>query len=134
MRDISKELYISISQILTYTQGINLLFHSLEGESKKGPNSVATYLYYVLNFVRYSMNLDSIKQICFFSGAAGGQNRNWVIIKFCVFISVLLDISIVHLYPVRRHSYNICDTNFAVIGKEFKKAVIETPNDYIKII
>jgi hypothetical protein len=97
------------------------MFHSLEGESKKGANSETTYLYYVLDFVRYSMNLDSIKQICFFSDAAGGQNINWVIIKFCVFISVLLDISIVHLYPLRGHSYNICDTNFAVIRKEFKK-------------
>jgi hypothetical protein len=52
------------------------MFHSLEGESKKGANSETTYLYYVLDFVRYSMNLDSIKQICFFSDAAGGQNIN----------------------------------------------------------
>ncbi len=58
------------------------MFDSLEGKAKKGAISVATYLYYILDFVRYSMNLDSIKQICFFSDAAGGQNRNWVIIKF----------------------------------------------------
>ncbi len=111
------------------------MFHSLEGESKKGVNSETTYLYYVLDFVRYSMNLDSIKQVCFFSDAAGGQNRNWVIIKFCVFISVLLDINIVHLYPVRGHSYNICDIKICSNRKRaLKKAVIETPNDYIKII
>ncbi len=36
---------------------------------------------------------------------------------------------------MRGHSYNICDTNFAVLGKQFKKkTIIETPNDYLKII
>jgi len=50
-------------------------------------------------------------------------------------ISILLEIKIVHIFPIRRHSYNICDTNFATIGTQFKrKSVLETPNDYLKII
>ncbi len=126
-RYFKRALYLYIANIDIqgiYTQGINLLFHSLQGEAKKGVNPVATYLYCVLEFVRYNINLDSIKQIRFFSHAAGGQNTNWVIIKFCVFISVLLHINIVHLYPVRGHSYNIRGTNFAVIAKEFKKRLL----------
>jgi hypothetical protein len=63
----------------------------------RGANSVASYLYYVIDFLRLNVNLDSIEQICFLSDAAGSQSWNWIIVKFCVFIAVLLGIKIVHL-------------------------------------
>ncbi len=70
-----------------------------------------------------------------FSDAAGGQNRNWTMIRFAVFLSIYLEIEIMHIFPVRGHSYNICDTSFATIGREFKKLpVIEVPHDYLDII
>ncbi len=98
-------------------------------------NSVSSYLYFVINFIQYNCNIDSIKKICLFSDAADGQNRNWTEIRFAVFLSIYLEIEIMHIFSVRGHSYNICDTNFATIDGEFKKLpVIEVPQDYLDII
>jgi hypothetical protein len=46
-----------------------------------------------------------------------------------------IEIKIIHIFPIRGHSYNVCDTNFALVSNKLrKKPVLETPNDYLKII
>ncbi len=95
---------------------------------------LSSYLYYAVNFLRLSLNLDEIEKFCFLSDAAGSQDRNWTLVKFCVHISILLEIKIIHIFPIRGHSY-VCDTNFAMVSNKLrKKPVLETPNDYLKII
>jgi hypothetical protein len=85
--------------------------------------------------MQYNVNIDEIENICLFSDACGGQNRNWTVIRYTLYLAILLQIKIIHIFPVRGHSYNICDSNFASIGKEFKKkAIFEVPNDYLKIL
>ncbi len=122
-RYYERAIYFYLANFHIHKKNISFMFNALKGESKKGANSVCTYLYYVINFLRSSIDLDSIEKFCFLSDAAVSQNRNWTLVKFCVFISILLDIKIFHIFPIRGHSYNICDTNFSTIGTEFKKGL-----------
>ncbi len=134
-RYYKRALYLYLCNFHVHNRNFSFMFNALEGQYKKGSNSVSSYLYFVINFIQYNCNIDSIKKICLFSDAAGGQNRNWTMIRFAVFLSIYLEIEIMHIFPVHGHSYSICDTNFATIGREFKKLpVIEVPQDYLGII
>lgn len=61
------------------------------------------------------------KQIVLFSDAAGGQNKNITMVHFCTYISKQLKIPIRHVFPVRCHSYNVCDRNFGLYGRLLNK-------------
>ena len=68
-RYYKRALYLYLANIHIHTKNYSFIFHSLEGEAKKGANSVASYLYYVLKYLSFYTNLDSINMLCFLSDA-----------------------------------------------------------------
>jgi hypothetical protein len=62
-----------------------------------------------------------IKNIIIFSDSAGGQNRNYTVLKFLNYASIFYKVKITHVYPVRGHSFCECDRNFAAFSKSIKK-------------
>jgi hypothetical protein len=110
------------------------MFHFLKGEFKKGPNSVCSFLYLVIKKL-INENSMKIKSIIIFSDACPGQNRNYTILKFLVWVSMCFKIKIIQIFPVRGHSYCECDRNFANFSKFIKKIEkIESPEVYINFL
>jgi hypothetical protein len=112
------------------------MFHFLEGMYQKGPNSVCSFLHYVLHEIQYSHPLiDNLTELILFSDATCSQNRCWTVLKFCLFIAIKLNIKIVHKFPVRGHSFCICDANFSLLGRKLKKIeTVELPKEYIDML
>jgi len=107
------------------------MFHFLEGQSKKGANSVCTFLQSVL----MSEITKDTKSICLLSDACPGQNRNKTTCHFLLLAAVINRVDILHLFPVRGHSYCQCDRNFGLYSKKIKRMQsIETQDDYLDII
>lgn len=107
------------------------MFTFLEGSSKKGANSVCSFLHQVL----LAEIQRETKTIFMLSDACPGQNRNYTICNFLCAMAVLNNIEILQLYPVRGHSYSQCDRNFSVYSRKVKKSQsVETPQEYIDII
>ena len=106
-------------------------YHFIEGEFRKGSDSVASFIYDFL----MKTDLDVYEQIVIFSDACGGQNRNYLIMKFLCLMAIQFKKTILQMFPVRGHSYNVCDRNFPNISKKVKKMqAIEVPKQYDDII
>lgn len=105
----------------------------LECDGKKDSNSVCSFLD---NFISRKLSSNpSFKKIVLFSDAAGGQNKNLTVVKFCSYLAKKYSIEIMHVFPVRGHSYCQCDRNFGVYGAVLKKKpVIESPDEYLNIM
>jgi len=131
-----RNLYIYLFNVNVYSINASYIFHSIEGEAKKGANTIASYVNYVINELRSLLvNIDELETIYLLSDSAGGQNRNWCITKFCSLMAIILNINIIQVFPVRGHSYNPCDANFSQISREFKKfPTLEIPDSYLNII
>ncbi|CAG4955320.1 unnamed protein product [Parnassius apollo] len=88
----------------------------------KGSDEVVSFLFQYL-----TNHLDSrVKHLEIFCDSAGGQNKNYTVIRFIHFVvhkMKLLD-SIKITYPIREHSYLECDKNIGLINL---KAHIEVP-------
>ena len=88
----------------------------------------------VQGFVSTVLTLYEEEEVLF-SDTCGGQNREHMMIIFLSLLSEWLQIEIRHFYPVRGHSYCLCDRNFGKYEKEITKTeTIETKDDYIKIL
>ncbi len=102
----------------------------MRGNLKKGSNSVCSFIHDVLK----QLMSPEIKNIIIFSDSAGGQNRNYTVLKFLNYASIFYKVKITHVYPVRGHSFCECDRNFAAFSKSIKKKEsIEHYNDYIEL-
>jgi len=107
------------------------MFHFMEGNCKKGANRVCLFVHDVIKF---ECNPE-VRKINLFSDACLGQNRNWTMSKFLLSIAMLLNVEIQHTYPVRGHSYNQCDRNFALYSRKLKHLEsIETPEEFADIV
>ena len=108
------------------------MYFFLEGELKKGGNTVCNMLY---DAIKREYGLDHYEKIYLFSDSCGGQNKNYLILSFLSLLSQKLQTEIEHIYPVRGHSYCSCDRNFGMYGKKKKQIeTIETTNEYYRII
>lgn len=100
------------------------MFTFLEGCSKKGANSVCSFL----NTVFCNDLTAGTKTVFLLSDACPGQNRNYTVSKFLSATAVLKKIEILQLFPVRGHSYCQCDRNFGLYAKKIKSLQsIKTP-------
>jgi hypothetical protein len=107
------------------------MFYFLEGEFKKGANTICSFLHYILK----ELINNETRQIIIFSDAFGGQNRNYIVLNFLLFISVFYKIKIIQVFPFRGHSYCVCDRNFEVFSKKLKKIEkIESPDKYLEVL
>ena len=111
----------------------SFIFYSLEGNSPKNPNSVCSALFEVLQFLKENNHLIN-KELIFVSDSTCSQNKNWALIKFLSYISIKFSIKITHLFPVKGHSFSICDSNFSLITSFTKKIEkIEHPDVYLEV-
>ncbi|GBN99006.1 hypothetical protein AVEN_24976-1 [Araneus ventricosus] len=104
----------------------------MEGVAKKGANTVCSFLYHVIK-----MNFDDEKheRIILFSDACSGQNRNYMVFHFLCMLCRYLNVQIVHLFPVRGHSYCQCDRNSGNYSQRLKRMeVVETEQEYVDTI
>lgn len=100
--------------------------------AKRGSNEVASCLLHY--FDTYLAN--EVETLYLFSDGCGGQNKNYTIMWFFqTLIKLKRFKSIVHIFPVRGHSFLPCDRDFASI--ELKKRKVETlyiPDQWYDII
>lgn len=108
------------------------MFFFMEGNLKKGANSVCNFIY---DAIIRELKCDSFNKIYLFSDCCGGQNKNYLMMSFLSMVSTQLEMEIHHVYPVRGHSYCSCDRNFGMYGQKKKKVeVIETDDNYYNIV
>lgn len=110
----------------------SFMYGCMESEAKKNTNSVISLVYRSLIEL---IDREPFKCAILFSDACGGQNKNFLLMCFCAWFSEVYAVEILHVYPVRGHSYSICDRNFGIYGKKLKKLpIIQTAAEYLKII
>lgn len=70
-----------------------------------------------------------------FSDSAGGQNKNFKFLAFCSWFAKVYNVEILHIFPIRGHSYGQCDRNFGLYTTQMKKRQkIQTAKEYVDII
>jgi hypothetical protein len=75
----------------------------------------------------------NIKTVFIFSDSCGAQNKNYTVLKFLIWASIYFKVKIIQVFPVRGHSYCVCDRNFSLFSKSVKNIeIIETPEEYVK--
>ena len=123
-------LLLFVFNVHVHKRNTSYMYHFLEGLSKKGANSVCSFLLDVIQ-----QEKKNAKEVFLFSDACSGQNRNWTVVAFLMAVATELSLTITHVFPVRGHSYCQCDRNFALYSRQVKKTeTIEVPADYIRII
>ena len=103
-----------------------------ETTSKRGSNEVASCL---LHYINNSI-ADEVKTLYLYSDGCGGQNKNYTIIHFLHSLVKMERFELImHVFPIRGHSFLPCDRDFGSI--EMKKRKVETlyiPDQWIAII
>jgi hypothetical protein len=61
-----------------------------------------------------------VKQIVLLSDAAGGQNKNTTVMRFCSFFARLKNVEITQLFPVTGLSFGQCCRNLGLIRTRIK--------------
>lgn len=89
-----------------------------EGEGKKSPNEVCTFLMdYIEKYVR-----KDIKELRLFSDNCPGQNKNHCVTRMCLALTDTGKFEKVqHFFPIRGHSFLPCDRDFGVIKRNLRK-------------
>ncbi|KAJ8891122.1 hypothetical protein PR048_010636 [Dryococelus australis] len=91
----------------------------MDTQGAKNANSVASFLYDCLQ--KLLLKFGNVKTVVLLSDAAGGQNRNATMVKFCARFSYDFGVEIFHLFPVCRHTFTQCDQNFGLVRSKIKK-------------
>lgn len=126
-------LWLFVFNIYCHNDNSSTFYTFLEHTAKKRPNTVASFLFNFMNS-KVSENTN-LKKIILLSDAAGGQNKNITMLKFCSWLTKSLKIPITHMFPVRGHSFGQCDRNSGLMKTHIKKkSVIETDDIYFEAI
>lgn len=124
-------LWMYIFNIHTHNDDSSAFYWYLESEGEKNCDSVCSLLY---DYISKKIT-PSTKKIVLFSDATGAQNKSVKVTKFLVWLSKMLDVEIEHIYPVRGHSYCVCDRNFGIYSPKMKKMeTIQTSDEYVKVL
>lgn len=127
----SRCLWFFIFNVFIHSTKESFMYYFLEGQFKKGSNSVISFVYQTLK----SINLLNYKEIILFSDNCPGQNKNSTVFKSFVLFANYFGLKLTHYYPIRGHSYCVCDRQFGLFTKKLKKiGVIEHPNYYIQVL
>ncbi len=127
----SSVLNFNLFNVHFYNINKDYMFYFIEGEFKRDPNSVCSFLFEAL---KYTIN-NSVQVIYIFSDSCPAQNKNYAVLKFLNWFSVNFKAKIIQVFPVRGHSYCSCDRNFAIFSKSLKNIeIIETSETYIETL
>ena len=121
-------LWLYIFEVHVYNYK-SFIFWDLEGCAPKNTNSVCTSLFHVIKEL-IPENTQDEKELVFLSDSTCAQNKNWFMTKFCSYLSIKFNKKITHLYPVKGHSFSICDSHFSLMTRSTK--FIKTIEDYKK--
>lgn len=124
-------LWLYMFNVHVHNDGSSFMYCFIESQAKKDANSVASFLYDC--FQKKLGDYPEATEVIFLSDNAGGQNKNKTMSAFCSWLARIFNVSILHLFPVRGHSYSQCDRNFGLFkGFIKKKAVITTAKPYLE--
>lgn len=100
-----------------------------ETHAKKGADEVAAFLFHFITNYLYK----SVKELSIFCDSAGGQNKNYTLIRFIHFVTCEIKLlnHITTTFPIRGHSYLECDKNMSLINL---KTRMEMPADWMRLI
>lgn len=113
-----RQLTVSVFCIHNLRTGKNVLFIYHEGQAKKGPDEVCSFLMMYIN--EY---IDSkVETLMLFCDNCAGQNKNNTAVRLNM---CLVDNGrfkkIEQIFPIRGHSYLPCDRAFGVIKKKLRR-------------
>ena len=119
------EIYHS-HQLSTYNLGIHSLTRKLsimnvwhEGEASRGPEEIGSCI------LEYCKNItkEAFKSLIAFSDACGGQNRNYKIATFWIYMTATTEIEEVEQkFMTSGHSFLPNDRDFGIIEQKSRKA------------
>lgn len=127
-----RQLWVYAVQIhnLKYNTGHFYTYH--EGQARKGPNEVCTFLYdYIMNHIP-----PEITELHLFSDGCAGQNRNQTMVRFLLALQATKRFNkIYHYFPIRGHSFLPCDRDFGCVKRIIRKHDrIYIPEEYEEMI
>lgn len=124
-------LWVYVLNIHCHNDDKSYLFWYLETESRKNSNSVVSLLYFVI----CRLIKPHTKQIVLLSDSCGGQNKNILMVQFSLWIARTFNVSVVHIFPVRGHSYNVCDRNFGSYSRQLRKVEnVYVVKEYVNVM
>ena len=111
-------------------QPVLFIYH--EGNAKKGPNEVCSFL---MKYIEQYID-QSCKKLLIFCDNCPGQNKNQVMVRFnLALMETGRFTSIEHFFPIRGHSFLPCDRVFGVLKRYLRKIdCIYTPKDLMEAI
>lgn len=129
----SRQLWYNVFGVHNLGTNDVTMFTYHECDAKKGANEVTTLLFRYLR----DLNGDLPEHLVLISDSCCGQNKNYIMLHFLFMLVHCFKMfkSVLHLFPVRGHSYLPNDQDFSLIEK--KKRVLESaelPDDWDQII
>lgn len=114
-----RQLNMYLFNVHNHNTGDSSMYLFTENQANKNPNSVASFIFhYLQQFFRNEKQ--TYRTIVLFSDAAGSQNKNITMVRFEQWLSKVTSTEVLHVYPVRGHSYNQCDRNFALFRRKVR--------------
>ena len=124
-------LWFYLFNVYIHNTKQSFMYHMIEGQFKKGSNSVTSYLLETLK----KFDLSNCNEMILFSDSCPGQNKNSTLFKSLIFFANYFNVKITHYYPVKGHSYCVCDRQFGLFTKKLKNIdVIFHPDEYLEIL
>lgn len=113
-----RQLSVSIFCIHNLKTGKNVLFMYHEGQAKKGPNEVCSF---VMTYIKKYVD-PKVIELMLFSDNCAGQNKNNTAIRMNM---ALVDSGrfrkIQQIFPMRGHSFLPCDRAFGIIKRSLRR-------------
>ncbi len=102
----------------THNDKESTFFTFYEHEAKKDGNSIVLFIYHFLA-KKGVFNEDSPTYwLILLSSNAEGQNKNFTIIKYCIWISKRYNLEFQHLFPVPGHSFLYATRTLVLVSEE----------------
>lgn len=113
-------LWLYVFNIHVHNDDSSFFYCHMETHAGKNGNSVVSFVNDCLMNILKKPKFSNITTIVLLSDATSGQNRNTTITKFCAWFARLHNVEVIHLYPVRGHSFSQCDRNFGLVRNKIK--------------
>lgn len=98
--------------------------------AKKGANEVASFL---LHFIEKKVT-EGIEQFILYSDNCAGQNKNYYVPPVFMYAAAKYDVSIIHRFLEKGHSYNAADKVHSLIERKTRPHDIFTPAQWYELI
>src|SRR5277367_4009338 len=113
-----RQLWVHAFEVHNMKSGHGTFYVYHEGEAKRGPNEVCTFLkHYVDNFVP-----PAVKELNLYSDSCPGQNRNHTMIRFLMSLVESGRFNVIRYFlPQRGHSFLPSDRDFSAAKRLIRR-------------